>query len=96
MVYALIWFAVLGLAFFFFIVRPQRRQLAAHRALVASLHVGDDVITTSGIFGTIRGLDEETIELEIASGVVVKLARAAVSRHVMPEVESGAESGEAP
>jgi preprotein translocase subunit YajC len=96
MVYALIWFAVLGLAFFFFIVRPQRRQLAEHRALVASLGVGDVVITTSGMYGTIRSLDAETVDLEIASGVVVKLARAAVSRHVVPEVETGADAGEAP
>ena len=96
MVYALIWFAVLGLAFFFFIVRPQRRQMAAHRALVASLEVGDVVITTSGIYGTIRSLDDEAVDLEIASGVVVKIARAAVSRLAVPDVETGAEAGEAP
>jgi preprotein translocase subunit YajC len=96
MVYALIWFAVLGLAFFFFIVRPQRRQVAAHRALVASLEVGDVVITTSGIYGTIRSLDDEAVDLEIASGVVVKIARAAVSRLAVPDLETGAEAGEAP
>ena len=73
------YFVVIALAFFLLIVRPQRRRLAAHRALVAALTVGDDVITTGGIFGTIVALDEERIELEVAAGVVITVARAAIA-----------------
>lgn len=76
----LLYLVLLVAAFFVFIVRPQRRQMAAHRALVVSLVVGDDVITNAGIFGTIVGLDDSVVRLEIAPGVTIRVARAAVAR----------------
>src|SRR5712692_7756802 len=77
---ALVYFAVLLIAFFMFIVRPQRRRMAAHRQFVAALRVGDEVVTTGGIFGTVRTLEDDRVELEVAPGVLVKLARAAVAQ----------------
>jgi preprotein translocase subunit YajC len=62
------------------IVLPQRRQMAAHRQLVASLEVGDEVITTAGIYGTITELDADTVQLQVADDVVLRFARAAVGR----------------
>lgn len=73
------WFVLLAAAFFFLVVRPQRRQMAAHRALVATLGVGDEVITTGGIHGTIRGLTDDAVELEVATGVVIRVARQAIA-----------------
>jgi preprotein translocase subunit YajC len=61
---------------------PQRRQAAAHRALVASLEVGNEVMTTSGIFGTITELDDTIAQLEIAPGVTIRIARGAISQRV--------------
>jgi preprotein translocase subunit YajC len=75
-----VYFAVIALAFFLLIVLPQRRRTAAHRALLASLEVGDDVVTIGGILGTIRELDDEQIRLEIADGVVITIARNAVAQ----------------
>ncbi len=80
------YFVVIALAFFLLIVRPQRRRLAAHRALVAALTVGDEVITTGGIFGTIVALDDERIELEVSRGVVITVARAAIAQPANPAV----------
>jgi preprotein translocase subunit YajC len=79
-----LWLVALLAAFFFLIVRPQRRQMTAHRALVESLAVGDEVISTSGIIGVVRALHDETLDLEIATGVVVKLARGAVGGRTSP------------
>lgn len=93
MAFAIAWFVLLAAAFFFFVVRPQRRQIAAHRALVASIDVGDDIVTAGGIHGTIRALHDETVDVEIATGVVVKLARGAIARHVVPAL--GTDDGEA-
>lgn len=78
------YFAVIALAFFLLIVRPQRRRLAAHRALVAALDVGDEVVTTGGIFGTIRGIDDDRVDLEVAPGVAITVARAAIAQAVGP------------
>jgi preprotein translocase subunit YajC len=85
MVEALLFLGLLVAAFLLLIVRPQRRQMAAHRALVASLQVGDDVMTSSGIYGTIRGLDDETVDLEVSPGVVLHVARGAISQRVVAE-----------
>ena len=89
-----IYLLILVAAFFFLVVRPQRRQMAAHRALVASLNPGDEVITTGGIIGTIRTLNDDVVELEIAPSVVVRVARAAVARQVTPADDAPPEFGE--
>ena len=81
---ALLYLLLLVVAFFLLVVRPQRRQLAAHRALVASLEVGDEIISSGGIHGTIRAIDDEVLQLEIADGIVVRLARRAVASRVEP------------
>ncbi|MCU1455765.1 MAG: yajC [Acidimicrobiales bacterium] len=61
-------------------VRPQQKRIRAQRALVATVDVGDEVITTAGLFGTITDLDDEVATLEIAEGVEVRIARAAIGR----------------
>lgn len=85
MLEALLFLGILVAAFLLLIVRPQRRQMAAHRALVASLRVGDDVMTSSGIYGTIRGLGDLTVDLEVSPGVVLRVARGAISQRVEAE-----------
>ncbi|HXY93964.1 MAG TPA: preprotein translocase subunit YajC [Acidimicrobiia bacterium] len=82
---ALIYFAVLAVAFFLLLVRPQRRRAQAHREFVAGLEVGDDVMTTGGILGTIRSLDDEIVELEVSPGTVIRVARLAIAQPVTPE-----------
>ena len=79
----LVYFAVIALAFFLLIVLPQRRRATAHRALLASLEVGDEVITIGGILGTIVDLDDEKIQLEVAEGVVITVARNAIAQAVV-------------
>jgi|tagenome__1003787_1003787.scaffolds.fasta_scaffold20466930_2 preprotein translocase subunit YajC len=76
----IVYFALLAVAFFFLIVRPQRRQLAARRALVQAVEVGDEIITAGGIYGVVQSIDEDTMQVEIAPGVVMTLAREAVAR----------------
>jgi preprotein translocase subunit YajC len=92
-----VYLVILVAAFFFFIVMPQRRRMAAHQALMASLEVGDEVITTSGIYGTVRTIDDATVGLEVAPGVMLTVARGAVAQRVITSVEgSGNETdGEA-
>jgi preprotein translocase subunit YajC len=77
---ALIYFAVLALAFFVLIVRPQRRRAEAHRQFVASLAPGDKVVTSGGIFGTIRSLHGEVVDLEVTPAMVITVARAAIAQ----------------
>lgn len=79
-----LYLALLAVAFFILIVRPQRRQMAARRVLIASLEVGDEVITAGGIFGTILEISDTDLKVEVAPGVVLKVAREAVSARPAP------------
>jgi preprotein translocase subunit YajC len=81
-VLALIWTILLLGAFYALLVRPQRRNMAAHQALMADLHEGDEVMTMGGIFGRILRLDDDIIDLEVSPGTSVRVARSAISRKV--------------
>lgn len=76
-------------------IRPQQRRLRAHQALVARLEVGDEVMTTSGLYGTVTALDDEVAHLEVAPGTVVRLARGAVARRLGEEDGPATPSGTA-
>jgi preprotein translocase subunit YajC len=81
---------LLGLAFVVLIVLPQRarsRLALQAQQLQQSLSVGTEIMTTSGLYGRITALDEKTIDLEIAPGVVVRWARAAVGEVRGPQPE---------
>lgn len=70
--------------FWFLAIRPARRRQAAQRALVASLAVGQNVVTTSGLHATIAQIDDTTVRLEVAPGVTVTWARAAILEVLPP------------
>ena len=91
---ALLYLGILVAPFLLLIVRPQRRQMAAHRALVASLEVGDEVVTSGGIYGTIRQLDENAVDLEVAPGIELRVARGAITQRVEPVEEPVDDVGE--
>lgn len=76
----IVYLAVFVGIFYFFMFRPQMNRQKEQAALLASLAVDDQVITAGGVYGTIRAIEGEVIDLEIADGVIVKVARAAVAR----------------
>jgi preprotein translocase subunit YajC len=80
----IVYLVILAAAFFFLIVLPQRRRMAAHQRLMAGLQVGDHIVTSGGFHGTVRGLGESTVMVEIAPTVVVELARGAIAAKVQP------------
>lgn len=73
---------VLGVAFYFLIIRPQQTRQKAHRALMAALAEGDHVVTIGGIHGTVASLDDDRVGLEVASGVVIEVVRSAVASKI--------------
>jgi preprotein translocase subunit YajC len=75
---------VLG-AFMFFASRRQKRAMQATIDLQESLQVGDRVHTTSGLEGTIAGLTDDNVELEIAPGVITTWMKLAVRDRIEPD-----------
>jgi preprotein translocase subunit YajC len=70
-----------GLMWVLFLL-PQQRRVKAHQQLVASLHEGDDVVLTAGIYGRITDLGPEEMMVEVAPAVEIRVARMAVLRLV--------------
>ena len=80
----------------FLLVRPQQQRVRRQRELVASLEVGDEVVTVGGMVGRIVGLDDEHVQLEVAPGVVLRLLRFAVNARVgeQPQLPDALGEGE--
>jgi preprotein translocase subunit YajC len=72
-------YGVLIVAMFFFMVRPQMKRAKEQRALMAGLAKGDEVVTSGGLAGRIADINETFLNLEIASNVIVKVQKSAVS-----------------
>jgi preprotein translocase subunit YajC len=74
-------------AMYFLMIRPQKRQRTQQRALLNSLEVGDDVMTSGGIFGTIVEIDEDddVVTVEIAPGTRIRMVRAGINRRLVEE-----------
>ncbi len=59
--------------FWFFLIRPQQKRLKTHHEMIQALKKGDKVITGGGFFGTIIDVKEDSLKVEIADGVRVKV-----------------------
>ena len=70
--------------FYFLLIRPQTKRAKEHRAMVAALEVGAEVVTNGGILGKVSELGEQFITVEVASGVNIKVQRHAVAQ-VLPK-----------
>ena len=72
-------FFLILVIFYFVLIRPQQKRVQEHNKFVGSLKRGDEVITESGLFGTVVGLDESSVVLKVADNVKVKYLRSKVS-----------------
>jgi len=77
----------------FLLIRPQQARVRAQRAMVETLEVGDQVITAGGIHGRITALSSETVQLLVAPGTELKVARAAIMRRLEIEDTDGVADG---
>ena len=61
--------------FYFLLIRPQQKKAKAHKAMLANIHKGDKILTNGGVYGRVTGLDDQTLTLEIAPQVRIKVSR---------------------
>jgi preprotein translocase subunit YajC len=86
-VVALIFFAAMIILFWVLIVMPQRRRRAIQHQILMQLEPGDEVMTVGGLFGTVREVGDHHVELEIAPGTQVRLAKSAITARTEAESE---------
>ncbi len=65
--------------FYFLLIRPQQKQLKERQQLLDQLEKGDEVVTNGGIHGTITGITDKVVTLEIAKNVRVKVSRSHIA-----------------
>ncbi len=76
---------VLLAIFYFLLIRPQQKRMRQQMELIRNLKVGDEVMTSAGIFGTVHQLEEDTVLLEVAEDVVIRVAKNSVVRNFTSE-----------
>ena len=79
---SLIIFMLIPVAMYFLLVRPQRKRQREAVALQQSVEVGDEVMTTSGLYGFVTGFEGDLAWLEIDDNVQIRIARQAIQRKV--------------
>lgn len=67
---------------YFLMIRPQQKKLKLHREMVAAVSKGDHVVTQGGILGRVTSVRDDELEVEIATGVKVRVLRATISQVV--------------
>ena len=73
-------------------IRPQRQRQAQQQSMINDASVGDDVLTTGGIYGTITHAEDDDIVVEIASGVTVHMTRRGIAAVLPPEEDESDEA----
>jgi preprotein translocase subunit YajC len=72
--------------FYFLLIRPQQKQKKEHQNLLANLKVGDNVLTSGGIYGRVTGLKDDKVTVEISDKVRVKVNRGHIAGVVKQDV----------
>ena len=72
-------FAVMGVMFYFLLIRPQSKQRKQHATLLKNLKTGDRVLTSGGIYGIVTNVKEKTVLIKIADNVKVEIVKSAVT-----------------
>ena len=91
----IVWVVVLG-ALWFFMMRPQRKEQARMKEMVANMEIGDTVLTTSGFYGVIIDITEEDVIVEFGSNknCRIPMRKAAIAQIEKPNA-GGAEKEKA-
>lgn len=78
MVSTLIMFGAIFAIFYFMIIRPQQKRAKERDRMLSEVKKGDKIITSGGIHGTVAGLDEKTVLIDVGNNVKIKMERSAI------------------
>ena len=76
--------AIFGVGIYFLMIRPQKKQEAKQNALLSSMEIGDSILTTSGFYGVVIDINDDTIIVEFGNN---KNCRIPMQKRAVVEVE---------
>lgn len=88
-------FVIMGVMFYFLLIRPQAKQRKEHEQMLRSLRSGDHILTSGGLYGIVTNVKEKSLMVKIADNVKVEIAKSAVTS-VLKRGEESAEEKEKP
>jgi preprotein translocase subunit YajC len=65
--------------FYFLLIRPQQKRAKTHKSFIENLKKGDRVVTSGGMYGTITGVTDDSVTIEVAEKVRVKVLKSAIA-----------------
>ena len=83
-------FVILGVMFYFLLIRPQQKQRKEQENLLKNVKTGDKVLMSNGIYGIVSNVKEKTLMVKIAENVKVEVLKTAVSSVVQKSAETEA------
>ncbi|HTS18689.1 MAG TPA: preprotein translocase subunit YajC [Verrucomicrobiae bacterium] len=87
MLQMIVTFGILGVMFYFLLIRPQQKQRKEQENLIKNVKTGDKVLMNSGIFGIVSNVKEKTLMVKIADNVKVEVLKSAISSVVQKSAE---------
>jgi preprotein translocase subunit YajC len=78
---------LMGVVFYFLLIRPQSQRRRAQMQMQSDVEVGDEVVTTAGIYGKVTDIDDDygIVTIEVAPGTEIRMARAAIAQRLVDE-----------
>ncbi len=80
--YFLLFLGAIGFAFYYFMIKPQRRRMQQQQQVSRAASIGDEVMTTSGIYGVVIEEHDDRVTIESGPGTKLIVTRAAISGRV--------------
>lgn len=80
----IIWLVVIFVFMYFFMIRPQQKETKKKNAMISSLEVGDTVLTTSGFYGMVIDITDDTVIVEFGSN---KNCRIPMQKSAVAQIE---------
>lgn len=77
-------FAILGVMFYFLLIRPQSKQRKEQEAMIKGVKTGDKILMSNGIFGIVTNVKDKSVMVKIADNVKVEVAKSAIGT-VLPK-----------
>ncbi|MFQ5469441.1 MAG: preprotein translocase subunit YajC [Gammaproteobacteria bacterium] len=70
---------LIGVLFYFLLIRPQAKRVKEHKKMVESLAKGDEIVTSGGVLGRLTKLEDDFVTMEVSDGVEIKVQRNAIN-----------------
>jgi preprotein translocase subunit YajC len=76
---SLIPIVLIGIIFYFFLIRPQSKRQKEHQKLLSELKRGDEVVTTGGVIGRIHSVTDSVVSLEVAQNMRIRVLKGQIA-----------------